>query len=209
MTNRPAPFMRFIQTFLGEAGDLLDVRLSLPELGVKFTLGGDEADAWETWSDDDYANAIRIAAELWPKWRKANEKATRIFNQAHSLRAQHDTILSGIEQYEYRRYKEVREETAADRRRARRNASGEHFTSAQWEALKAFCNYTCLACGRTEPDIALVADHIKPLEKGGSDAIGNIQPLCGHCNGRKHTKHIDYRPQHLATTPAGHGVSAE
>lgn len=39
----------------------------------------------------------------------------------------------------------------------------------------------------------LQQDHIKPLSRGGDNALDNIQPLCKECNGHKHTRTIDYR----------------
>jgi 5-methylcytosine-specific restriction endonuclease McrA len=81
-----------------------------------------------------------------------------------------------------------------NRRRARKaQAEGSH-TEAEWEALKKHYNYTCLCCGKREPEITLTRDHVKPIDAGGSDDINNLQPLCRSCNSRKSTKHIDYRP---------------
>jgi 5-methylcytosine-specific restriction endonuclease McrA len=80
--------------------------------------------------------------------------------------------------------------------RARRNrlyqAEGSH-SEAEWEALKAQYNYTCLCCRQREPDITLTRDHVIPITKGGSDWISNIQPLCPICNSSKNNKSTDYR----------------
>ena len=67
------------------------------------------------------------------------------------------------------------------------------FTYKDWLELKAKYNFSCLCCGRKEPDIRLTADHVVPLVKGGTNDISNIQPLCISCNSRKHSKTIDYR----------------
>lgn len=77
--------------------------------------------------------------------------------------------------------------------RARKKGAGLSHTAAEWEAVKQAYNYTCLRCGRSEPDIKLTPDHVRPVSRGGSDAISNIQPLCMGCNGWKNARTIDYR----------------
>lgn len=76
-------------------------------------------------------------------------------------------------------------------RRAMKYNNGGRFTAREWLNLKARYNNTCLRCKRT--DVPLEADHIKPLSKGGSNSIDNIQPLCAKCNNWKATQEIDYR----------------
>lgn len=78
-------------------------------------------------------------------------------------------------------------------RKARKKAAEGSFTAAEWLDLKARCNYTCLRCGKLEPDIKLTPDHVVPLVHGGANTITNIQPLCLTCNLQKSTKTIDYR----------------
>ena len=79
------------------------------------------------------------------------------------------------------------------RRRTRKTQAGGSYTVAEWQALKAKYNATCLCCGRREPIIKLTADHVIPVIKGGSSEIRNIQPLCLPCNKSKYNKIIDYR----------------
>ena len=77
------------------------------------------------------------------------------------------------------------------RNRMKRTILGEH-TFGDWEILKKQYNFSCPACGRSEPDIQLTEDHIIPVSKGGSNNIENIQPLCKSCNSRKHNKIVYY-----------------
>lgn len=78
------------------------------------------------------------------------------------------------------------------RRVAKKHGNGGSHTQIQWEQLKMQYGLVCPSCLRKEPDIKLTEDHIIPLTKGGSDDIGNIQPLCKNCNSRKHVLTIKY-----------------
>lgn len=81
-----------------------------------------------------------------------------------------------------------------NKRRAFKMGKTSSFSAREWADLKARYNYTCLRCGRREPEIKLTADHVVPISKGGAGMIDNIQPLCGSCNTAKHDRIIDYRP---------------
>lgn len=75
----------------------------------------------------------------------------------------------------------------------KRQAMADTIASINWEALKAAHSYTCLCCHRKEPEITLTRDHVLAITKGGTDDIGNIQPLCLSCNAKKQTEFVDYR----------------
>lgn len=83
------------------------------------------------------------------------------------------------------------------KRRARLIGNGGTITKEEWQWLKEFYNFTCLCCGRREPEIKLTLDHVLPLTMGGKNVIENAQPLCKSCNSSKHNKHIDYRPKRM------------
>ncbi|GAB4445236.1 MAG: hypothetical protein OHK0041_02410 [Anaerolineales bacterium] len=97
--------------------------------------------------------------------------------------------------YSLEYYKHFPEKSAAatNRRRALKYGSKVTHTEKEWQDLKARYNFTCLCCGKKEPEIKLTRDHVIPLTEGGSDSIGNIQPLCARCNSKKNNKHVDYR----------------
>lgn len=92
-----------------------------------------------------------------------------------------------------RPYDPVKAKIARNIRRARER-SGENFTRHEWQELKRKYNYTCLCCGKKEPEIKLTHDHVIPVSKNGANTIDNIQPLCHECNNRKYIDVIDYRP---------------
>jgi uncharacterized protein YdaU (DUF1376 family) len=75
------------------------------------------------------------------------------------------------------------------RRLAEARARGTH-TEEEWLALLQTCQYRCLKCGADKPG----KDHIVSLYLGGSDAIGNLQPLCLSCNASKGPDTTDLRP---------------
>lgn len=100
--------------------------------------------------------------------------------------------MPGYQAEAHQRHKEYYRRKCAARQRGLKEIPGSH-TDQEWEALKAKYNNTCLRCGKVEPEIKLTRDHVIPITKGGTDDIGNIQPLCVSCNSCKSDKHIDYR----------------
>ena len=49
-------------------------------------------------------------------------------------------------------------------------------------------NFTCVSCGASphkNPNVELQVDHIKPIAKGGTNDIDNLQTLCSVCNSGK------------------------
>lgn len=66
------------------------------------------------------------------------------------------------------------------------------YTFEEWEALKTATGNKCVACKLPESEVRLTVDHIIPVSKGGSNDIGNLQPLCKSCNSRKHTASTNY-----------------
>jgi 5-methylcytosine-specific restriction endonuclease McrA len=72
----------------------------------------------------------------------------------------------------------------------RKTGAGGKFTEQEWLDLKRKYKFRCLRCNRRKK---LFPDHVKPVSKGGTSNISNIQPLCGVCNSIKSNKFIDYR----------------
>ena len=79
------------------------------------------------------------------------------------------------------------------RKRVKRLAAPGTISRKEWTAVVEKYNYTCLCCGRSEPEIKITIDHVIPVSRGGSNTIDNVQPLCFECNLRKFTKSTDYR----------------
>lgn len=77
-------------------------------------------------------------------------------------------------------------------RKERIRLNGGSHSSGEWHNLKAQYNWRCPSCKREEPEIKLTKDHIRPVSRGGSDNIENIQPLCEMCNVNKNTKVIRF-----------------
>jgi 5-methylcytosine-specific restriction endonuclease McrA len=57
------------------------------------------------------------------------------------------------------------------------------------EVLNLFGN-KCAGCGRPLAAGAATMDHIMPLSRGGLTEVGNLQPLCVGCNGKKADQNV-------------------
>jgi len=125
----------------------------------------------------------------------------KTFGKISKKKGKHYPHLQGINNALWKGGSKVTREKNKDKIRfwclqriSRKKGSIGNHTLDDWEELKKNYNYMCLCCKRFEPEIKLTEDHIIPLNKGGSNYIENIQPICGSCNSRKHIKIIDYRP---------------
>lgn len=77
-------------------------------------------------------------------------------------------------------------------RQNRKKGAEGTFSFGEWESLLLKYNHRCLSCGSSSD---LQPDHVVPISRGGRNSIDNIQPLCGKCNRKKHTKTIDFRTE--------------
>lgn len=85
----------------------------------------------------------------------------------------------------------AKKNAAERRRRARKSGCEEHHTAEEFQDLCDLYGNLCLTC--RESGKALTRDHVVPLSSGGSDCIGNIQPLCHSCNSWKGLRTLDFR----------------
>ena len=76
-------------------------------------------------------------------------------------------------------------QAAGHRYRARLRGSDEHYTQEQMRYLRGKSKGKCGYCGSRE---RLEVDHIRPISRGGSNAIRNIQFLCRSCNRSKNAR---------------------
>ena len=59
------------------------------------------------------------------------------------------------------------------------------FNANLWNKKLELLNFRCVYCGT---DKRITCDHIIPLDKGGTNHIDNLQPLCVSCNSKKKNK---------------------
>ena len=144
-------------------------------------------------------------SEYKKQWSAENEEKVAASKLAYYEREREEVIARSKKWAESNPDK-VKSAKANNRRkrRAARHTSPGSFTAEEFEALCEGYGNRCLACGDT--GVALEADHVVPLTRGGSNDIGNIQPLCGSCNRKKFVSVIDYRTGWLAEDTATVGA---
>lgn len=163
-------------------------RESRPWLKDEYRKANREANrAWRQNHREDYLERNRVRVKTYQeKNREKYREQSRAYHEAN--RDTHRVQMNA-----YRRDNLEAFAVREANRRARKAKAGGSFTQQEWHDLCAFYDYTCLRCGKQEPDIELTVDHVVSLSQGGSNSIDNLQPLCRSCNTSKHAKSIDYR----------------
>jgi len=133
---------------------------------------------------------IEEISEYKKRWSAENEDSVRASKRKH-YELNRDEIIARSKKWGEDNPEKVRQNKANNsrKRRAAKHASPSNFTAEVFKGLCDAYGNRCLACGDTEA--VLEADHVVPLTRGGSNDIGNIQPLCGTCNRKKFVSIID------------------
>ncbi len=145
---------------------------------------------------DHYANYIHIT---WYEFKHENielwdRDKTAIMDLSLSLLRKYRIVDSddlGEQRYKLKKiYNIYTDYLNKQSNEPRRKACS--FTSKKEIKEYVFNKYgkKCLCCKSIE-NISI--DHIIPVNKGGTNCIENLQPLCKSCNSRKGTNIIDYR----------------
>lgn len=108
-------------------------------------------------------------------------RQTKLAYSAASYRRHHDEALD--RQCKYSKTDAGRTANRTHNLKSRYGIDIGH-TEAEWRRLLARFDFKCFYCVMP----ATERDHILPLSRGGSDAIGNILPSCRDCNNRKDKK---------------------
>jgi 5-methylcytosine-specific restriction endonuclease McrA len=142
------------------------------------------------WYREHYADPSYRASE--------NERHRRSW---HASERRRTMKLTSNKRYQRRRYAEdaeFRERLLSHSKRYQhtRRASGGSYTKHEWEMLLDLCGNRCIACGAVTK---LEVDHIIPVSSGGTNDIGNLQPLCRSCNAGKGQTVADYRSDEVAS----------
>ena len=143
-------------------------------------------------------------------WDKRNQEKVKQHNRAHyekhkarliaQVRARHmanpERQRERLRKYYRTKYGRAMSFERTRHRRAKEAGAQGSYTAKEWIELVERCGTKCLACNtQVQSAKNLTVDHIVPISRGGSNHIGNLQPLCFRCNCRKGTKTVDYRPQ--------------
>lgn len=142
---------------------------------------------------------------VWKPWSAFRKDATRedgynawcakckSENDKEWYRRNREAKLAKVSEYSHKN-RDAR--NAKDRRRrARIRQNGGTHSQAEWVALVVHYECRCVRCGvvpRGGLD-GMTKDHIIPIAQGGTNDIGNLQPLCSSCNTIKGQDTTDYR----------------
>ncbi len=160
-------------------------------------------------------DASWVHGETRQVWLKANADEIKAYKRAHyqankakyidaakaSAAANPEARKATLRKYNHSENGRAVQLAGVHRRLARIKGGGGSHTAEEWTALRESYGNICLCCKQTFAPEDLTRDHVVAISKGGSNDIGNLQPLCMPCNKSKHNKTIDYRPPEGRVAP--------
>lgn len=125
----------------------------------------------------------------------ARKKCVAKYNASHTENKKlygkqyYDTHIEEKKQYAalYRAANSDKRALLEQKRRSAKNNLPSNYTTAEWDACKAYFGDRCAYCGQMT---SLTQDHVVPISKGGGYISGNIIPACLRCNSSKQDKLI-------------------
>lgn len=141
--------------------------------------------------DPETAARDRAASRAWKKRnpdkiRAANRSPEKRLNNVAWNKANPAKRLAATLRYQAAHPEIGR--VVQQRRRARLALVESTLTQAQWLQIVDDFNGLCAYCLRG--DLPLQQEHMRPISKGGANAVGNVVPSCGPCNFKKHTRDL-------------------
>ncbi len=128
-------------------------------------------------------------------WRKKNPERNReLIKAAEAKKPEKYKAINREKTKRWDKNNPEKRDVVNKNNHARNKGAEGFFTLGEWNDLKSRYGFKCPSCGKSEPEIKLVCDHIIPISKGGANIIANIQPLCRSCNAKKYTKIVRFDP---------------
>jgi 5-methylcytosine-specific restriction endonuclease McrA len=174
---------------------------SLREVNKRYKVSEKGRESAERWSkseakkeiDKRYRkteNAMEKARIRATRYRKLHPLSKEKLEQKHRLDKEYSQTETGKEKRnkatrKYRKTEKGNWIQKVYKYRSRNNESGK-IDLKEWKEKLQKLNGICQMC-KTDKNITI--DHIKPLSKGGTNCIDNLQPLCKSCNSRKNNKY--------------------
>ena len=151
--------------------------------------------AWyqEHYADPEYVESERARGRAYSATDRGKEVGLA---QNRKRRAEHrEEVNRKHREYARERYNndpEYKQHLAEwfRRRRNMKRSNGGTYELDEWQMLVAMTKGKCLCCGKKRK---LELDHVKPVSKGGTSNLDNLQPLCRSCNAGKGATTADYR----------------
>ena len=134
---------------------------------------------------------------MWnvPGWREMTRREKNTHKQnikriAKSVAGEPEEGVSHLGKFSVKNPDVIIQGRNADYRRRILLEGAGTFTADEWQSVCNKHGNVCLRCGSPEE---LTVDHVVSLNRGGSNTIENLQPLCRRCNSSKGDDCTDYR----------------